>query len=130
MIKIELEGIDGAVDDLTTAIKNYALSQIYADMVYYAPKDTGYMADNIRIDYNADEIESPAPYTGFVEFGHGFLNFAEGSVPMTSWAAKEARGGASPQTIPFIRPAIYKFISHAENMPARGWQKIYDDYKK
>jgi hypothetical protein len=129
MIKIQLEGIDEAMGEVGTAIKNYALTQMYSDMVLHAPKDTGYMADHIEIDYEAGEINSTAPYTGFVEFGHGFLNFSPGS-ELTSWPAKTKRGGNSPQTIPFIRPAIYRFISHAESMPARGWQEVYNRYKR
>ncbi len=80
MVKVQWKGMAEAIGKLSgngvkeaigTALKNNA-EEIKRNAKSKAPRDTGFMAENINTSYSGDtkaEIKSPATYSGYVEFG-------------------------------------------------------------
>jgi hypothetical protein len=125
MTTIQLFGLKEGLEDVGKMVAAHALENMYSDIVEHAPKDTGKMADTIKIDFKNNQIVSPQPYTGYVEFGI----LKDPKNPMTDWEAKRKRGGKSDQTMPFIRPAIYRYLSYASGLSPNDWARELEAYR-
>jgi len=125
-VKIEMEGLDAAIQEITNKLRDYCLFYMEAGAKRNAPKDTGYMASQIYskpTGNGSGEVVSPVGYSGYVEFGTQNIKVGTPEKPRTEWEALRKRGGRG-QTMPFMRPQVYKLEAHLSGLSGEEWQEL------
>jgi len=126
MIDVRIEGLKEGLEDVIEKLVYYTVFDIESRAKDYCPYKTGELSRSIKGEktgVDSGRVAAHKGYAGYVEFGHGFPA-EEPFVPgteLTTWPALEARGGYH-QTIPFMRPAVYSFIAHAESLSPTEWK--------
>ena len=120
-VEFEIVGLKEGLEIIAAGILDFTRFELEREIKIKAPKLTGFMAQGISSSREGmtAQINIPASYAGYVEYGHGFSEeFAEGT-ELKDWPALEKRGDTSgKQSIPFIRPAIYSIITRLSSLSA------------
>jgi len=102
------------LDDIVKTNVEKASFIMESEAVRRCPTETGALKNSIykeNTDYTAT-IGSPLDYAEDVEYGTKTMIKAHGEHdpkhPVTKWKAKTKRGGGTSQTMPFLRPALFK----------------------
>jgi len=126
-IEIKLDGMKEELEKIAEKLLDHSLYYVETRAKRNAPKDTGYMSQRIYSKHEGlkGEVVSPAFYSGFIEYGTGNIHVGTPKQPRKEWDALVKRGAVgSGQIMPFMRPAIYTWITHMENMSKQQWNTI------
>ena len=133
-IEMELSGLPEGVEEIKDKLIDYCLLYMYNKAYRAAPKASPppeSMASRIYWKKEGDggKVVSPAPYTGYVEYGtenkYGTPIIVVGTPknPRKRWKALEERGAVgSGQSMPFMRPAIYALEAHLNSLEDSEWK--------